>query len=117
VFWRLSWSGYLANNSVTGVNDRGPTNELRLGNATPNPLDDETRVGFTLSKHSRITLRVVDVHGRVVRTLFKGREQAGEHNLVWNACDDHGRSVQSGMYFIELLADKERHTRKAIVLN
>jgi hypothetical protein len=118
VRWQLSWSGYLAPSTTTGVNEPAePKNELKLGNLTPNPLGDETHIGFSLSKDSRITLRVVDARGRVVRKLFDGRQPAGEHNLVWNARGDDGREVRSGVYFIELLTGNERLSRKAVVLD
>jgi len=115
--WRLSWSGYLYTNTITGVLPQAPGSELQLGNATPNPLEESTRIAFALSKESRITLRIVDVRGRVVRTLLDGPTPAGAHDLTWDARDSRGRSVNSGVYFIELLAGNERQSRKAVVIN
>jgi hypothetical protein len=117
VRWRLSWSGYLAPASTTGLDLLAPEKDVQLGNAAPNPLDNQTRIGFSLARDSRITLRIVDAGGRVVRTLFDGRQPAGDHDLTWNARDDRGRSVGSGVYFVELLAANERFARKVVVIN
>ena len=118
VYWRIAWSGYTVSNTLTGVNDPiAPGKELWLGGAVPNPLDSETRFGFNLGSGSHITLRVVDVNGRVVRRLFDGRKPAGEHAVTWDARDDRGRSVAAGVYFVELVADKQHRAQRAVVIN
>jgi hypothetical protein len=118
VSWRLSWSGYFVSSTMTGVNEpRVPEERLQLGTVAPNPVDDEARISFNLGQGSRITLRVVDVSGRVVRRLFEGRQPAGEHAVTWDARDDRGQSVGAGVYFIELLAGKEQQARRAVVIN
>ena len=44
-------------------------------------------------------MRVVDVAGRVVRTLLDREVEAGEHPLSWDGGTDTGTRAASGVYF------------------
>ena len=50
------------------------------------------------SRASQVIMRMVDVRGRVVRTLVKGWRPAGAHRAFWDGRDDGGRAVASGVY-------------------
>ena len=47
-------------------------------------------------------LTVYDVSGRHVRTLVDDHRRAGDHTVLWDATDDAGRRVASGVYLIRL---------------
>jgi flagellar hook assembly protein FlgD len=47
------------------------------------------------------------VVGQVVRTLVAGQQNAGRYLVQWNASDDSGRSLSSGIYFYRLQAGSE----------
>jgi flagellar hook assembly protein FlgD len=65
----------------------------------PNPSNPATVVAYDLPEATHVTLRVVDVRGRIVRTLVDGWRPAGAHRARWDGRDDRGRSVASGRYF------------------
>ena len=65
---------------------------------TPNPANPRTVIGYELPRASRVTLRVVDVRGRLVRTLVDGWRPAGAHRAFWDGRDDSGRAAASGVY-------------------
>ena len=50
----------------------------------------------------KVTLRIYDVRGRLVRGLVSGVETAGEHSAQWNGRDDRGVAVASGTYLYRL---------------
>jgi hypothetical protein len=75
---------------------------IRLGLAVPNPLADRTTIAFELARPSRARLAVYDVGGRLVRLLLDAERAAGRHVAAWDARDDRGRSVGSGVYFVRL---------------
>jgi hypothetical protein len=68
----------------------------------PNPLADRTTIAFELARPSRARLAVYDVGGRLVRLLLDAERAAGRHVAAWDARDDRGRSVGSGVYFVRL---------------
>jgi hypothetical protein len=63
-----------------------------------------------------VTLEVIDVAGRVVRTLVDGYRGEGEHGATWNGRDEAGREVASGVYFCRLTAPDTELTRKMLLL-
>jgi hypothetical protein len=89
---------------------------LRLNLASSNPVAGPTRLRYGLPETGRVKLRVVDVSGRVVSTLIDGVRPAGLHEVSWNGRDASGRSISSGIYFIQLLAPKGRVTERVVLL-
>ena len=90
---------------VTGVEDlpAAAMTGTDLLPAVPNPFNPRTAIGFRLAAPGRVTLRIFDVSGRLVRTLAAGQAfAAGEHTLVWQGHDDAGQAVSSGLYFSRL---------------
>lgn len=70
--------------SVSGVADR------RGGVADPaflrfDPTTSRASLEYTLAVSGRIRVRVLDLRGRVVATLFEGASAAGRHVLPWDA--------------------------------
>jgi len=68
----------------------------------PNPFNPVTKVQFRLSQDAQMSLRVYDVHGRLVRTLINSYLAAGLRTVAWDGKDDGGRAVASGTYFLRL---------------
>jgi hypothetical protein len=82
----------------------------------PNPFNPSTTIRFELSARGDATLRVYDVSGRTVRTLFDGVAAAGVTSLTWNGRDDAGRGVASGVYFYRLETAAGALARKMVLL-
>jgi hypothetical protein len=70
-------------------------------NLKNNPLvKGNAIVSFGLSKSDRVTLKVYDVTGRLVRTLLDNQSfQAGNWDITWDGADNVGRQVPRGVYF------------------
>jgi flagellar hook assembly protein FlgD len=68
-----------------------------------------------------VTARVVDVAGRVVRTLIDRTVERGEHSLIWDGRTDSGERAASGVYFVRLESfdgsKTEEATQKLILLH
>lgn len=93
-----------------------PAFALALDPNIPNPFRDATRIPFTLAATSRATLRVYDVTGALVATVFDGVLSEGEHESSWNGLDGAGRRVASGTYFYALTAGKHVQSRKMLLV-
>jgi len=64
----------------------------------PNPANPGTYIGYELPRGTRVVMRIVDVRGRLVRTLVDGWKPGGAHRAFWDGRDDRGRSMASGVY-------------------
>jgi hypothetical protein len=62
--------------------------------------DQQTaQIAFRLRREDRLTLRIADDQGRVVRTLLtKARFGRGNHRFGWDGRDDRGQVVPEGGY-------------------
>jgi hypothetical protein len=89
--------------------------ELALGAPAPNPFGSRTQLRFTLPSESAVTLDVLDVGGRRVRSLLTGeRRAAGTHAVEWDGRSDQGVRAPSGIYFVRLLAGAERRVQRVV---
>lgn len=66
----------------------------------PNPLNPSARITARLAVAGPLEVRIVDLSGRVVRTLFNGLRAAGPVTLAWNGNDDRGCPAASGLYIL-----------------
>jgi len=95
----------------------GATAGLALGPGFPNPSGSGARIRFFVPAPGReVTLRLVDVAGRVVATLLDGEIVSGPRDVRWDGRDDRGRPVASGVYLWRLDAGEESLTRKHVLL-
>jgi hypothetical protein len=73
-----------------------------LGQNYPNPFNPSTTITFDLPVNGNATLTVFNMIGQEVQTLVTGPLAAGRTKVVWNATDQTGRAVASGVYFYRL---------------
>ena len=82
----------------------------------PNPFNASTTIYYQLAKPGKVTLRVYDVRGRLVKTLVKREMRPGYYKAIWNGKDDRDRGVASGVYLIRFTAtDVERSYKMVLV--
>ena len=74
--------------------------EFALKSVYPNPTHGMLRMEYTVPQEARVTLRVVDVAGRVVAKLVEGTVRPGRYQAVWNGRGEGGARVGAGMYFV-----------------
>jgi len=89
---------------ISGV---GNADELAPGlygkvTVSPNPFADLAVVSYELDKIARTELKIYNLKGQLVRTLYTGTQGKGEQHLAWEGCDDRGRPVAAGIYFLQL---------------
>jgi flagellar hook assembly protein FlgD len=62
-------------------------------------------LSLDLSKAARVSLEVLDQHGRPMATILSNRRRSGgEHHFFWDGYDDYGRPVSPGEYVIQAMA-------------
>jgi hypothetical protein len=94
------------------VSNAGIPTRFALHQNYPNPFNPETNICYDLPTPSRVTLEIFDALGRKVRTLLEQTMPAGRHSASWNAQDDEGNPLASGMYFGRLVYNKQSRVRK-----
>ena len=85
--------------------------------AMPNPFNPSTKIAYKLAEDSKVTLSVIDLMGRTVKTIISGRHQtAGSHSIHWNGNTDTGQNAANGIYLLVLKAGGVMITQKVVLL-
>jgi hypothetical protein len=84
---------------------------LAFRGASPNPFNSSTRMQFTLPSPGRVTLKVYNVAGQLVRTLVDGDLSAGEQSVEFRA-----GNLRPGMYYTALRVGGVLLTRSVLLV-
>lgn len=90
---------------------------LALLPASANPAGHDARWQLSLPAPRRVTARIYDPNGRVVKTLLAGFLGAGHHDLRWDGFTASGAIAPDGVYFLQLRAGADQAVRKLVRLN
>jgi hypothetical protein len=102
---------------ATGVQEGSIPKRFELYQSAPNPFNPTAVIRYDVpAGGGRITLRVYDVAGRLVRTLVDGVESAGEKRVTWDGRNGHGSRVATGVYFYRMTAPGFVKTKKMVLL-
>ncbi len=101
---------------LAGIEETPLAPALALRPCRPNPTRGATEIAFDLQASADVSLDVHDVAGRLVTTLLRNESRrSGPSSVVWNATDQRGREVSSGVYFVRLTVDGRPVTSKVVV--
>lgn len=82
----------------------------------PNPFNPLTTIQFSLDIPARVQLNIYNTLGQKIKTLWDGPADAGTTTLQWDASDNNGQKMASGVYFYELKAGNTDETKKMILV-
>lgn len=93
-----------------------PIQSVRLEQNYPNPFNPTTTIEYEIGEAGDVSLIVFDARGREVRTLVNGFEMPGVHQAEWDAKNNDGLQVSSGVYFYRLTANGQLFNRRLAYL-
>ena len=106
-----------ANGATVSLSLQTLPTSFSLTDNFPNPFNPATTIQYALPQAVDVELTVYNVVGQVVRTLVAEHQSAGRYAVEWDATDDSGHSLSSGMYFYRLQAGGEfREVKKMLLL-
>jgi serine protease len=84
---------------LVGVRDRGPQLPMSfaLEQNYPNPFNPATSVQYSVSEYSTVNIRIYNILGEEVASLFNGTRQRGTYTIDWNAS-----GLPTGVYFYRM---------------
>ena len=77
----------------------------------PNPFNPTTTIRYSIPQTAIVTLEVFDDVGRIVTTLVNGKEDTGEHSVLFDAS-----KLGSGVYICRLITGDILLTNKLVLL-
>ncbi|MCK4307242.1 T9SS type A sorting domain-containing protein [candidate division WOR-3 bacterium] len=101
----------------TGVEEqkelRVESKELRV---FPNPFNKKAMINYQLPAKGRVSLKIYDLAGRLVKALVDKEVKTGKHTIKWDGKDLQGRKVSSGIYFCKMEAGDFKAIKKLVIL-
>jgi len=87
-----------------------PTN-YALNQNYPNPFNPSTQITYSVAKKGFVSLKVYDITGKEIATIFAGEQEAGEYKASFN-----GSTLASGVYLYRLEAGNQSISKKMVLM-
>jgi len=88
----------------------------KLSQNWPNPFSHTTAIKYQVAKAGKISLKVYNIAGQVVRVLANEDKKVGSYEVRWNGYDDNGQRVSNGIYIYQLNIGGESLSKKMLLL-
>jgi len=96
-------------------NDVIPNNFGVHGNY-PNPFNPITNIIYTMDISSDVNINIHNIQGQLVKNLFIGNVNSGQHTVSWNGTDRFSQSLPSGIYIYSIKSSQQILTGKMMLL-
>jgi len=103
---------------VVSVDDDAPSipTQFALRQNYPNPFNPSTTIRYDLKENVEVRLEIFNILGQKVRALVNERQAAGSRSVIWDARNDIGEAVTSGVYIYRISAGEFVNSHKMILL-
>ncbi|RIK75033.1 hypothetical protein DCC62_14105 [candidate division KSB1 bacterium] len=118
----LPGPGDLPKSSFDDVDEQPATSDQQqvtsyaLEQNYPNPFNPTTTISFQLPEAGEVSLSIFNTNGQLVKKLVAGEMSAGRHNLTWDATNERGERVASGVYLYVIKAGEFTAQRKLVLM-
>ena len=113
---RTDGSGNYSLNVITSVeSSESLPSKFALEQNYPNPFSSSTSISYELNKQTDVLLTIYDVLGREMKKFSVGNQNAGVHGVQWDARNDLGVKLASGVYFYQMQVGNKTLTKKMVL--
>ncbi len=82
----------------------------------PNPFNSITTIIVDLPDPANLEIKVYNLLGQEVKTLFSGSKLQGQYRFFWNGTDKYGSKVTSGVYIYRITTPENTAVQKMMFL-
>lgn len=108
----VRWFGVVSGIEETDI----IASKYRLSQNYPNPFNPTTSIAYSIPENAHVKLTIYNMLGQEIRTLVDNHQTAHSYRATWDATDNFGNSVPSGIYFYTIEANKYFATKKMVLL-
>jgi hypothetical protein len=112
------WCAKAKSDFFVGIHDKEHSRikEFYLEQNYPNPFNPNTKISFNIMKPSKITLKIFNLLGEEIKTLFSGTLDSGLHTVEWDGTNNRFQSASSGVYIYVLESGDFRLSKKMVII-
>jgi FlgD Ig-like domain len=114
--WNWAANRRIVIRNPVGIEPNTVASEFSLSQNYPNPFNPGTKFDLRLEREDAVSIKIFDINGEEVYTVNEGKLSAGNHTFEWNAINNSGVSVNSGIYFIRVNTSVSALTRKMVLI-
>jgi hypothetical protein len=108
--------GNLLNGEINYNGEKGVPNSFCLSQNYPNPFNPETYIDFSVPTDEKISLKIYNIRGQLVKTLMDEEVKAGRHTVKWDGTNQDNQKVASGIYLYRLASQTYKQTRRMVLV-
>ncbi len=83
----------------------------------PNPFNSKTKIEVKTASQRTLEIGVYNLKGQKIRTLCSEVKNPGSHSFVFDARDDRGNDLSSGIYLLRMVSGQTVLSKKISLLN
>jgi flagellar hook assembly protein FlgD len=73
-------------------------------------------LNYQLTQGGNVIINVFTLDGKIVKTLFRGPQDAGNYFAQWDGRNNAGKIIARGIYFIRIVAPDIDEIRKVMIV-
>ena len=100
---------------LSKINDALPQ-AFALEQNYPNPFNPTTEIRYAIPQAEKVAVVIYNALGQKVKTLVNSRQDAGFYTTIWDATNDAGQPVSSGVYLYSVTAGQHYAIKKMVFL-
>ncbi len=81
----------------------------------PNPANPQVVIAYRAPAGAAVSARIVDLRGRVIRTLPVDAGTGRQQQVTWDGREDAGGPAASGLYLVDIRSGDDRQTRPVVL--
>ena len=82
----------------------------------PNPFNPETNIKYYLDADSQVSLKIIDLNGKIIRQGYRGYKPAGYHTYNWSGMNQNDEIMPSGIYIYKAEVNGYIQTGKMVLM-
>ena len=90
--------------------------KIQLEQNFPNPFNNNTTISFYLNEMQNVNFLIYNSLGVLVTYKHLGILQLGKNQFNWNAVNDNGNQLSSGIYYYQIEGNEKSFVKKLVLL-
>ncbi|MDW7680049.1 MAG: choice-of-anchor V domain-containing protein [bacterium] len=97
------------------IQDHSVPNKFAVLQNYPNPFNANTNIAYRIDRPGEVHIGIFDINGRVVFQTKNQHQNSGLYHINWDAKNDEGFALSSGIYIYQVRFNGLSKTKKLIL--
>ena len=81
----------------------------------PNPFRGAVHISYELLATEQVSVEILDMTGRSIKKWPAEKKKAGTYEVIWQAADTNGKTIQSGTYICRITTSKGEFSKMMVM--